>query len=217
MTKARTIAIVGNGSVPEGAAARIDAADLVVRFNDCRTVGPAGRRTDIVAVCNTGRPALAMLAGGAWKGSEPVRMASEFWGVRDPATFAAMRGPLGERHPELDDFCDDYSQGFATFAATTKRSFRLVPGSVHTALDMQLAAFAPAPYVVPSSGLVVVADVLEGLAGAGDSVLLAGFGHQGWQWHPLAAERRWVDGLVAAGRLARLDNELIDTSSSQGA
>ena len=109
----RRIAIVGNGSVPEGLAETIDSADTVIRFNLCRSAGRGGLRTDIVAVCNTGRPALEMLAGGRWKASRTVRQAQEIWCVRSSDVFAAMRAPLAESHPDLDDFCDDYTADFA--------------------------------------------------------------------------------------------------------
>ena len=36
-------------------------------------------------------------------------------------------------------------------------------------------------------------------------MLLAGFGHAGWEWHPFAAERRYVDDLISKGQLVRLD------------
>lgn len=204
---ARSIVIVGNGGIPEGVAEAIDAADMVIRFNDCRSVGRGGRRTDVVAVCNTGRPALAMLGGGGWKTREAVRQAGEIWCVRDPAKFAAMRPALAGSHPDLDDFCDDYTLGFETFAAVTGRRLRIVPAAVHEALDLALSAFSPPSYVVPSSGLVVVADVLANLAGEADRVSIAGFGHEGWAWHPFAAERCWVEAQVAAGRLGRIDHE----------
>ena len=202
----RRIAIVGNGPVPEGMAGTIDAADMVIRFNDCRSLGRGGERTDIVAVCNTGRPALAMLGGGHWKASAAVRQAREIWCVRTPAMFAAMRPALAVSHPDLDDFCDDYTPGFETFARATGRELGVIPAAVHHALDAALAAFDPPPYVVPSSGLIVIAHVLDAVAKAGDRVSIAGFGHEGWQWHPIAAERRWVDAQVAAGRLERLDH-----------
>lgn len=201
----RSIVIVGNGNVPEGLAATIDAADLVIRFNGCRSAGRGGTKTDIVAVCNTGRPALEMLAGGRWKASATVRQAREIWCVRTAEVFAALRAPLAVTHPDLDDFCDDYTLGFETFARATGRRLAAVPADVHRRLDRSLAAFAPAPYVVPSSGLVAIAHVLDNLAGAGDRVSIAGFGHEGWQWHPFAAERRWVEDRIAAGRLERLD------------
>ncbi|MEY9098157.1 hypothetical protein ABIA24_001066 [Sinorhizobium fredii] len=197
--------IVGNGEVPKGAAATIDAADLVIRFNDCRSVGRGGTRTDVVAVCNTGRPALSMLGGGRWKTSEPVRQAREFWSVRSGAKFAAMRAALAKAHPDLDDFCDDYTVGFESFARATGRHHRIVPAATHEWLEQGLARFAPAPYVVPSSGLLVIAEVLSGIASAGDDIVLTGFGHSGWEWHPFAAERRYVDALAAERRLRRLD------------
>lgn len=201
----RRIAIVGNGRIPEGVEETIDAADLVIRFNGCRSAGRGGWKTDVIAACNTGRPALEMLAGGRWKASETVRQATEIWCVRTAEVFAAMRAPLAKSHPDLDDFCDDYTVGFETFARVTGRRLSVVSAAMHHVVDAELSAFDPPPYIVPSSGLVVIAHVLSNVATAGDRVSLAGFGHEGWQWHPFAAERRWVDAHVAAGRLDRLD------------
>ncbi|MBD9373351.1 Urease operon accessory protein [Rhizobium sp. ARZ01] len=200
----RAIMVVGNGELPAGAADRIDSADVVIRFNDCRSIGRGGWKTDIVAVCNTGRPALAMLGGGQWKGHPAVRAAGAFWCVRDPVKYAAMRPILARSNPDLEDFCDDYTLGFKTFATASGRRCYVVPASVHEALDDELHALATSPYVVPSSGLVVVAEVLENLVRRNDRVILAGFGHSGWEWHPFAAERAWVDRLVGAGMLERL-------------
>jgi hypothetical protein len=120
--------------------------------------------------------------------------------------FAAMRGDLAQSHPDLDDFCDDYTLGFETFAEATGRRLGKIPASVHHAVDAALKAYDPTPYVVPSSGLIVIAHVLENVAEQGDRISIAGFGHQGWQWHPFAAERRWVNALIAAGHLDRLDS-----------
>lgn len=211
----RTIMIVGNGELPDGAAATIDAADIVIRFNDCRSVGAGGMRTDIVAVCNTGRPAFAMLGGGRWKNSAPVRQAREIWSVRSAEKFARMRAALAETHPDLDDFCDDYTAGFESFAVSTGRAHRVISSASHERLDRDLSRFAPAPYVVPSSGMVVIADVLSGFAAPDDDVVLAGFGHAGWALHPFAAERQFVDALAAEGRLRRLSPSSSDLS--QGA
>ncbi|MFK0273987.1 Urease operon accessory protein [Ensifer sp. NPDC090286] len=214
MSRGRTIMIVGNGDVPEGFGAMIDGADIVVRFNDCRSVGYGGQKTDIVAVCNTGRPGISMLGGGRWKTNAAVRQAREIWCVRSGAKFAAMRAGLAETHPDLDDFCDDYTVGFESFARSTNRGFRVVPVDVHEQVEQDLAGFSPDPYVVPSSGMIVIADILAHLATPDDDVVLAGFGHVGWEWHPFAAERRHVDALAAGGRLRRPHPI---SSSSQGA
>lgn len=215
----QSIMIVGNGEVPEGAAARIDAADRVIRFNECRNFGAAGSRTDVVAVCNTGRPARAMLSG-AWLESPPVSACSEIWSVRDPEKFVEMRQSLLVSHPELDDFCDDYTAGFAAAAEACDKRHRVLSRDVHEAVERALLAYEPGPYVVPSSGVIVVAQVLaDVLADPGhdrDQIFLAGFSHQGWDGHPFSAERQLIESHVASGKLVRLNTDTA-SSLSQGA
>ena len=211
--------IVGNGEVPVGAAAAIDAADRVIRFNECRNFGAAGSRTDVIAVCNTGRPAKAMVAG-SWLDSAPVSACSEIWSVRDPEKFSEMRQALMLSHPELDDFCDDYTASFAAAAEGSRKRHRVLSRDVHEAVDRALLDFEPGSYVVPSSGMIVVAQVLaDVLADPGhdrDQIFLAGFSHQGWDGHPFAAERQLIEAHVASGRLVRLNPDPA-SSISQGA
>jgi hypothetical protein len=199
----RSIVIVGNGEIDAALAATIDAADIVMRFNDCRSVGAGGLKTDIVTVCNTGRPGKKMLEQPGWKDNPSVGAASAIWCVRDPAKFAAMRAPLMLAHPELDDFCDDYTDGFAAYAADTGKNFHVIPAATHERLDRELAAFDPEPYVVPSTGLVAIAECLGAFRQPDDRIHLVGFGHQGWEWHPWEAERRWVDAQVTQGKLEK--------------
>jgi hypothetical protein len=194
--------IVGNGEIEEGQAAFIDAADFVVRFNECRSFGAGGTRTDVVAVCNTGRPGKAMLGSATWREHPAVKAAGEIRSVRDPEKFAQLRAPLAISHPKLDDFCDDYTSEFNDFCAETGKVHRVVEKMIHEAVDAELRAYAPAPYVVPSSGMIVIADVLDAHPDA--DVSIAGFGHQGWEWHPFSAERQLVNRYVAEGRLRRL-------------
>lgn len=209
----RRIVIVGNGDVAPDLTAAIDAADLVIRFNDCRSMGAGGSRTDVVAVCNTGRPARAMIGSAEWRKSPAVASASEIWSVRDPVKFAALRGPLSLSHPELDDFCDDYTDQFTAFCKATGKRHVVIDRSVHEGVDMALAAYEPGSYVVPSSGMIVIAEVLARYAG--DDIAITGFSHIGWDEHPFAAEKRLVDSYVSLGRLRRLaDTNLI--SASQG-
>lgn len=201
---ARRVMIVGNGDIGEGLADVIDAADLVMRFNDCRSVGPGGGRTDIVTVCNTGRPGKAMTENTGWACNRSVWLASEIWCVRDPAKFRAMRPDILRSHPELDDFCDDYTDGFASYARDNGKGFHIIPAVTHESLDLALAAHAPGPYVVPSTGAVAIAEFLAHYRRPNDQIFLAGFGHQGWDGHPWAAEKAWVEGLIMSGQLTRL-------------
>lgn len=211
------IVIVGNGAVPESAAMEIASADCVIRFNDCRSYRP-GQRTDIVAVCNTGRPAKMMLGTSvpsaphanilptAWCAHPAVVEAASIWCVRNPALFAALRAPLAITHPELDDFCDDATEVFEAFGVAAGKTVRVLDADIQRSLETLLADFSPAPYIVPSSGLVVIADVLRTHPDA--DLAIAGFTHVGWDGHPFAAEARLVDRWVAEGRLRRLDATL---------
>lgn len=215
MARARQIMIVGNGSVDAGAAPLIDAADLVIRFNGSRNFGTAGRKTDIIAVCNTGRPGAQMLADPAWRNSEAVSRTAEIWSVRDPDKFADLKPQLAVSHPELDDFCDDYTDGFATFATANGKGHRIIHRNVHETLDASLLALGAEPYVVPSSGMVVIEALLSDPDHAEDTIILAGFGHSGWDGHPFNAERRLVDRYIASGRVMRLQ-PLFASSLAQG-
>jgi hypothetical protein len=198
----RNVLIVGNGDVGEGVAALIDAAGFVVRFNDCNSYGLGGIRTDVVAVCNTGRPAKEMLDSSEWSNRPAVVAASQIWSVRDPAKFAALRPLLASTHPQLDDFCDDHTAQFEAFCTRTGKSHLVIDRTVHEDIDQALSAFGPTPYVVPSTGMIVIAEVLRKFPR--DNVTLAGFGHTGWEGHPFAAEKQLIDSHIAAGRIRRL-------------
>lgn len=201
---ARRIVIVGNGSFSCGEARAIDSCDLIIRFNGCRSVGEGGLRTDIVAVCNTGRPAAAMIEHAAWRNSPAVKSTAKIWCVRDPSKFAELKPLIAIQYPELNDFCDDYTEGFASLAANTGKSFAVIPRRYHDVLDLELRGLLPGAYVVPSSGLVAIAYVIGEVAAPGDQVLVAGFSHQGWDGHPFDAERGFVERLITQGQLQRL-------------
>ncbi|MCO6185320.1 Urease operon accessory protein [Rhizobium sp. L1K21] len=198
------IAIFGNGALGQAAMLAYE-VDLVIRFNDCRSAGADAKRTDVVAVCNTGRPAKAMVLNAAWRESEAVRAAKEIYCVRPPERYERMRASLAITHPELDDFCDDYTEAFEAFARETGKTFRTGSLELHQRLEDELTQLGAANFVSPSSGLLLMADVLENRAQPGDDVVLGGFSHEGWDLHPWDAERRWVDAHAANGRLRRAD------------
>ncbi|TWD54225.1 hypothetical protein FB480_103133 [Agrobacterium vitis] len=202
----RTIMIIGNGDIGSLVAQRIDGADMVIRFNGSRNFERAGSRTDVVAVCNTGRPAKAMVQNAAWRDSVPVKDCRAIWSVRDMQKFQRIKPDVLAAFPELEDFFDDYTEAFGAFARENGKEHVVLPAALHDAVDAELAAFQPARYVVPSSGLMVMAHVLNDPAFVGDEIAFAGFSHQGWDGHPFDAERQWVNANVTSGRLTRLDS-----------
>ena len=198
----RQIAIFGNGELGAAAALAYD-ADLVIRFNDCRSAGETADRTDIVAVCNTGRPAKILGDDQAWRSSPAMRAASALWCVRNPERFAEMRAPLAESHPELDDFCDDYTETFREIAADNGKQFHVIPRSVHDRLDEAFAGLTDVPYASPSTGILVIEEVIANHLVDGDRILLAGFFHEGWDGHPWDAERKYIQPFEAKGLIER--------------
>jgi hypothetical protein len=211
---AQKVMIVGNGDVGDEGRAAIAAAGFVIRFNECRSYAASPGRTDAVAVCNTGRPGKAMTGDTGWRTLPGVVEASEIWCVRDPEKFAEMRGPLAVSHPELDDFCDDYTSRFKAFCKEAGKRYVVVEKVIHEAVDEALSAYDPAPYVVPSTGLIAIAEAFRRFPD--EAIGLAGFGHAGWDGHPFAAERQLVDRYIAEGRLVRYAAGP-SHSSSQGA
>lgn len=196
--------IVGNGEIAHEVAPVIDRADMVIRFNGARNFEMAGNRTDVVAVCNTGRPARAMLQDQAWRDSVPVRDCAAIWSVRDPQKFREIKPDVLADFPDLVDFFDDYTEDFDSFSRQSGKAHNVLSAQVQDGVEEELKAYHPARYVVPSSGMVVMAHVLHDPAFAGDEIAFAGFSHQGWDGHPFDAERQLVDAYVTSGRLTRL-------------
>ncbi|MBB4006524.1 Urease operon accessory protein [Allorhizobium taibaishanense] len=212
----RRIMIIGNGDVPQEVADAIDAADLVIRFNNVRNFGRAGRRTDIVAVCNTGRPAKTMLRSRTWRNSRAVSESGAIWSVRDPVKLEAMKPEVLQDFPELEDLFEDHTEDFDAFARSGGKDHFVLPGSTHESAVAALTPYDPGSYVVPSSGLVVVSHILQDPTFAGDTVFLAGFSHEGWSGHPFAAERQLINAHIEAGRLTRLEPSSL-SALSEGA
>lgn len=209
----RLIAIFGNGDLGR-AASLAGEADLVIRFNDARSAGVDAKRTDIIAVCNTGRPAKAMVESVVWRQSEAVCAAREIVCVRAPERYARMSAELADSHPELDDYCDDYTAAFEAFAHQSGKSFCALSSALHEKLEEELVELGAGAFVSPSTGILLMADVLENRSAPGDEILLSGFSHEGWELHPWEAERRWVDARVSEGRLMRAE-EFYDNHTYQ--
>ncbi|MDQ0473888.1 Urease operon accessory protein [Labrys wisconsinensis] len=178
-------------------------ADLVIRFNDCRSAGEDAWRTDVVAVPNSGIDGKAIVENPSWVTVPGIAAAAEIWCVRDPVWLDAIRPEFVRAYPGFEDMCIDYSGGIQEICDRHGKRLRILSAATHQRLDEELAAFSPPPYAVPSSGLIVAADVLWNVASTVDRIVVAGFSHQGSGEHPWVAEEQWVDRKVAEGKLFR--------------
>ncbi|MNE85729.1 hypothetical protein D3C80_1827620 [compost metagenome] len=136
-----------------------------------------------------------------------MQAASVIWSVRDPAKFIDMRAALKLSNPELDDFCDDYSDAFSVFAEGGGKRHEVISRDVHERADDFLAAYSPEPYICPSSGLVAILHVLDMAAKDQSQVFITGFTHQGWAGHPFIAEKKLINAFEAEGKLTRISTE----------
>jgi len=198
----RRFVLIGNGSIDPMVRSQVDPSDQIIRFNDCRNFDSLPVRTDVVAVCNTGRPARNMVAGTAWRRHPAVEKAREIWSVRPNRLFTADRARIIRDYPELLDLCDDYTQDFAEFCGMTGKQHRIIGEEIHAAVAESLLDYQPSRYVTPSSGLLVIEHVLRHFPE--NAACLVGFDHSGWSGHPFAAERALINAYVESGLLRRL-------------
>ncbi|MGN8114464.1 Urease operon accessory protein [Labrys sp. 22185] len=196
------ILLVGNGPISPDAVSLADQASFVVRFNDCRSYADLPGPTHAVAICNTGRPGYAMATSTKWRSHSAIREAGELWCVRNPAKFLDLRAAILDMWPDLTDFCDDHTSRFATYCAVVGKDFLVFDRKLHDEVDRDLADLAAPPYVVPSSGMLALHYVLQRFAHL--PIILVGFTHQGWEWHPFSAEKTLVDRYIRLGRVTRL-------------
>lgn len=178
----------------------IDRYDFVIRFNDCWSFSSGGKRTDVVAVCNTGRPAKKMLEPQEWRSHPAVVGASEIWSVREPKKLAQMS-------TRVQVLRSDYTTRFKAFCTETEKRHSVIDRAIHchTQSRRQYACCVSARALCRTQQwhdcyLLVTCSI--------DSPRLMlpsrGGGHEGWEGHPFAAKRKLVDSYVAIGRLMRL-------------
>jgi hypothetical protein len=94
--------------------------------------GPS--RTDVVAVCNTGRPAWRCSGRGEWPSIRPCARRGYLERSR-PGKIRCPAAPLAVSHPELDDFCDDYTEVNSMPSAQCGKAHVVVDKLIHERVD----------------------------------------------------------------------------------
>ncbi|MFZ2099871.1 MAG: hypothetical protein WAU86_04835 [Oricola sp.] len=171
---AKSIAVVGNGPVSAASADEIDLADLVIRFNYAAHCGCAGRRTDVLAL-NSTLKSPSLVARGKPINRLALRNAREIW-LRDDKRDVAGALAFGLPVVEID------------------------PDTVARTRDILVAHGANGENLVTSLGASTLRFILDR---SDANIVLYGFTHRGWTGHRWDAEKAWVDGLIAAGRIER--------------
>lgn len=194
-------------STPWSLARFIDRSDTVVRMNNLKNLGSPGlgRKTDILAASNTGRPG-RRYAELARLDHPMIASVPEIWFGTDPALIRSgeLLSPEGCLDP---DGGQDWSPEILDFQRWRDRDWHHIPAEVTRQVRDELVAMG-ASTPDPSTGVRVIFNVLAEPRFADHSVFLLGFGFRGWRGHCFDAERRLVTELATSGRIGRAPGSL---------
>lgn len=192
---ARTVAIVGNGPADVSAKTAIEAADIVVRFNQALNSTSTGTRTDAQTLMNHDQPRYARPA--RLLNPDVFRAARELWLPIDPEIMNALEG----RDPLDEPSQLNWTHSICERHGRTKK-LHMFPKHIHDDSCRLLAPMlADGARIEPSTGFLTITYAFW--CNPAVTLHLFGFTHQGWDGHPWEAERRAVDQFVAAGRIVR--------------
>ena len=183
------LAVVGNAPGLEAAAA-IDAAPVVVRFNNAAGFGgAAGSRLTHLALVNRGGQMRAWLADPHFLDRPALRAAQAFI-----LPFPML--PAEQNRPEQTCWT---REALARLAPLGK-PIHILPEALHCEGRRRLGP-GTTGRPNPSTGFLVTLALLLGRPARSAPVDAYGFGFAGWPGHPWAAERAWFADEAAAGRL----------------
>lgn len=184
------IALIGNAPINKRWAKFIDQHELVVRFNFCSSARTSGRRTDVLALINSGWPAKMMSAYPKRIPRRVRRTAKEVWFVRDTRMIADKQAVIDAGGPKMED-----PDAWVDFTESLKS--KTVPGKIYRMFDRSL--WERAEEILrqhgddnakqPSSGLLVFLRLRE--IYPAKAIHLFGFTHEGWSGHAWDAEREF--------------------------
>jgi hypothetical protein len=196
------VVLVGNAPVTRDHGPMVDAADLVVRFNEPATwANGTGRRFDVWVIAN-GRAGSNLAARRPFAEAPYRDLPSEIWFPVSTEVHAELRQrfPNGflkpaSEHDTADDILSANGLGQPARhlgADNYRRAFALLRD-----VDPHLQ-----PTRVPSAGFVTAVHFLESRPEA--ALTLVGFTFRGWPVHPWAVEEVFVRRAAEAGRLTLL-------------
>lgn len=199
------VVLVGNAPSPEDRSREIDAADLVVRFNDARGFGAGtGSRVDELFLVNRGGAAAEWLEDATFAHRPVVAAAGRVLLPLHPASryLGTRAGADGRVHRDDRDHGDALE---TLLASPARRVVRLTAGHHERCCEALGLVVAPcADEAVddarPSTGFVALLWYAATLPPQA-RIVLHGFTFEGWPGHPWAREREHVARLRRAGRV----------------
>ena len=193
------VVIVGNAPVTRDHADRVDAADLVIRFNVPRTwYDGTGRRFDAWVIAN-GVAGRAFVRNRTFADAPFRDLPSEIRFPRAVEVHADLRATRDSGFLKAKSE-HDVAERILKRNGLRQRWLRFDAAFYRRCLD-RLRSIDPLidPTSIPSAGFLATNHVLETRPGA--EVTLVGFTFEGWPGHPWAVEAAFVGREVETGRL----------------
>lgn len=174
----------------------IDSCDLVLRFNEGKTVGNnSGTKTDILCISNIGGPAFRIIKNTSIYNAPFFAQLSEIWFPRDinyhlnylHQNKYLHRNKLWYRESELVD------QSQKLIESNQLTSFRIV----YFSQDLNRQAFEmlqtkDRKFICPSTGFLAISYIMNEPRFDEYDKLLFGFTFKAWEGHPMKAEKQIV-------------------------
>lgn len=194
--------IVGNGPITGDMSPRIDGSDFVVRFNEPKaSVGMSGTKTDILFLCNAGKPMQRRLEDSNFLTSAIMKDAGQVILAYHPIIIDRYF-PKPNALSRLKGRREDWT--FATIMAlgAIGKTSIVFPASFYMegCRDLGLPQDKMGT-VFPSTGYFGIFHILRHFSPAEWTISLCGFSWAGWKRHAWADEREWVEDKVRQGLL----------------
>ncbi len=196
----KTMYIVGNGPLAGDLAGRIDASDFVVRFNEPKaSIGLSGTRTDILFLCNAGKPMERRLASPAFLDSAIVRGAARIVLAYHPSIIRDYF-PRPNLLSRVKGRRADWTMATIMALGMRGKSSLVLPRSFYVeGCDELGVPPEQRSRVFPSTGYFGIFYVLRKFDPRDWTIRLCGFNWAGWKRHSWADEREWVARKAESG------------------
>lgn len=218
----KRLVIVGSGPIYSDQSQFIDDSDCVVRFNQCKNLGPyTGAKTDILFLNNVGDPEIQQTLAHLLKEREKTILDRDLPFLKNlkKAIFVRplaadfrkflVEGP-GPSHP-LYEFEMGNTRHDRDIAEEISRSLQLHRDTVerlspefHMQVWQMLCEYSGGGGIMPSTGALGVQHILTAKEYAGYDKYVIGFSHRGWKGHSWNSEMRLMRTEIKNGRLKPL-------------
>lgn len=198
------VAIIGNGPLDNDHSTLIDSCEVVIRINRVTAYGGNyGTKLDVLALVNTGIEAPKVMDPRL---NPFITQARDIWLTRNPLLYSQIGDSFAGK--PAAQFFAEHSR-IVHGPLYKGLNVKAVDYEVGLALINKIPEFSTEPFIMPSTGMRVIEEVVRNAIILGcivpvERIYIAGFSHEGWPGHPWQAERAIIDSYVAEGRVIRL-------------